>query len=92
MWITSVFTQRILKITSILTAKFIQYRMDKCMFGYEEGEFVGHSISVNGHRPVPRLVEKIKNAPKLKTKKEVFRFLGLANYYREHVPKFAETA
>ena len=41
---------------------------------------MGHSISVNG----------LQNAPKPKTKRELLRLLGLANYYREHVPKFAK--
>ena len=58
----------------------IQLKLDKRLFGYNEGQFVGQIISVNGHRPVPRLVKKIKNAPQAKTKKELFRFLGLVNY------------
>ena len=35
----------------------VQLRRDKCTFGYSEGEFVGHIISKEGHRPIPRLVE-----------------------------------
>ena len=70
----------------------IQLRRDKCMFGYNEGEFVGHTVPANGHHPVPRLVEKIMEAPQPKTKKELLRFLGLINYYREYIPKFAVLA
>ena len=70
----------------------IQLRRDKCMFGYNEGEFVGHTVSANGHRPIPRLVEKIREASQPKTKKELLRFLVLINYHREYIPKFAVLA
>ena len=59
------------------------------LFGYFKGEFVGHMVSKEGHHAVPRLVEKIRNAKIPNTKKELLRFLGLANFYREHVPRFA---
>ena len=70
----------------------VQLRRDKCSFGYREGEFVGHMITAEGHYPTPRLVEKIKTAERPRTKKELLRFLGLVNYYREHVQGFANIA
>ena len=38
----------------------MQLRRDKCRFGYSEIEFVGHVITEEGHRPLPRLIVKIK--------------------------------
>ena len=70
----------------------IQLRRDKCQFGYSKGEFVGHIVSKDGHHAVPRLVEMIKNAKIPNTKRELLRFLGLVNFYREHAPGFAEVA
>ncbi|GFN88916.1 Zinc finger protein [Plakobranchus ocellatus] len=34
-------------------------------------------------------VEKVRNAPRLKTKREIRAFLGLVGYYKEFVPNFA---
>ena len=70
----------------------VQLRRDKCSFGYREGEFVGRMITAEGHYPTPRLVEKIKTAERTRTNKELLRFMGLVNYYREHVQGFAEIA
>ncbi|GFO27412.1 Zinc finger protein [Plakobranchus ocellatus] len=36
-----------------------------------------------------RAVEKVRNAPRPKTKREVRAFLGLVGYYKEFVPNFA---
>ena len=37
-------------------------------------------------------MEKIRGAKRFDTKKEVRSFLGLANYYRDHIPSFAAIA
>ena len=70
----------------------IQLRIDKCRFGYQEGEFLGQVISANGRKPAPALVDRIAKFPPPKSVKEMQRFLGLANYYRSLIPKFAEIA
>ena len=70
----------------------VQLRRDKCRFGYQEGEFVGHIISADGHRPAPATVTRISEAPQPKCRRELQRFLGMANYYREYIPKMAEIA
>ena len=70
----------------------IQLRIDKCRFGNQEGEFLGQVISANGRRPAPALVDRIAKFPPPKSVKEMQRFLGLANYYRSLIPKFAEIA
>ena len=62
----------------------MQLRRDKCRIGYSEIEFVGNVITAEGHRPLPRLIEKIKIQEKA--------FLGLVNYYREFLPKVAQVA
>ena len=64
----------------------------KCVFGGESIEFLGHYIgrdwiTVNGEN-----LEKIHTARRPTTKKEVRSFLGLANYYRAHIPTFAAVA
>ena len=67
-------------------------RPTKCVFGSRSVEFLGHlvggdCISINEEH-----LEKIRQAKRPTTKKEVRSFLGLANYYRDHIPSFAVIA
>ena len=59
---------------------------------FREIEFIGHVISHDGHHPTPRLLEKIRDVQSPKRKKDLQSFLGLANFYRDHVPGFAQIA
>ena len=70
----------------------IQLRRDKCHFGYSSGEFLGHMISSAGRTPSPGLVEKLVDFQPPKTVKELQRFLGMANFYRDYMPNFARVA
>ena len=38
----------------------LQLRKEKCHFGYSEIEFLGHSLSADGIRPLPSIVGKIE--------------------------------
>ena len=67
-------------------------RPTKCVFGSKSVEFLGHSlgetcISINEEN-----LEKIRSAKRPTTKKEVRSFLGLANYYCDHIPSFVAVA
>ena len=70
----------------------IQLRLDKCSFGYPSGEFLGHKVSKDGDSPILRLVNKIRHAQTPTSRKQLQRFLGLANFYREYIPMFATIA
>ena len=68
----------------------VQLRRDKCKVGMREGEFVGHVVAASGHSPLPSLVDKISRAARPGNCKELQRFLGLVNYYREYIPNMAD--
>ena len=67
-------------------------RPTKCVFGSKSVEFLGHSIKENCISINEENLEKIRSAKRPTTKKEVRSFLGLAYYYRDHMPSFAAIA
>ncbi|GFN91636.1 Zinc finger protein [Plakobranchus ocellatus] len=61
----------------------------KCLLGSRTIDFLGHSLGRGAIGLQNENVEKVRNAPRPKTKKEVRAFLGLVGYYKEFVPNFA---
>lgn len=62
----------------------------KCVFGQPEVKFLGFTVNKEGIKPPAEKVAAITNYPKPKTIEELRRFLGMINFYREHIPKAAE--
>ena len=73
-----------------LSSAGIQLKREKCSFGYPSGEFLGHIVTETGHRPAERLVSKIEQAQVPVNKKQLQKFFGLANFYRDYIKEFAE--
>ena len=61
----------------------------KCEIGYEEIDFLGHTIENERITPKKGSIDKIINMPKPKSKKQVRSFLGAVNYYRKFIPDCA---
>lgn len=57
----------------------------KCEFGGEEVEFVGHTISATGTSFSERKRSKVLDFPPPTTKRQLKGFIGLVNYFRDHV-------
>ena len=70
----------------------IQLRRDKCKFGYNECEFLGHRISGEGRTPTQSYTERISKFPVPKSEAELKRFLGTVGYYRCYIPNLAAVA
>jgi len=62
---------------------------DKYVFATDQVEYLGHICTHQGIRPDPKKVRAIKEYPIPKTVKDIRSFVGLAGYYRRHVPDFA---
>ena len=67
----------------------LRINMDKCQWFKEEVEFLGHSISKHGVKPLQSKIDDIVQFAQPQNVDELRRFLGLAGYYRKFVPDFA---
>ena len=65
---------------------------DKCVFGTDTVEYLGHVCTASGIRPDPSKIQAIQQYSVPRNTRDVRSFLGLAGYYRRHVPNFAEIA
>ena len=70
-----------------LTAK-----LHKCMFGYHQVDFVGHKVGQSQVCMSTDNIDKIRQLEKPTTKGQLQSVLGLANYYRDHIPHFSHLA
>jgi hypothetical protein len=64
----------------------------KCHLGFREIDYLGHRIGQGKITPDEDKTEKIRNAERPRTKKEVRSFLGLVGYYRKFVDNFARVS
>ena len=53
-------------------------------------QYLGHLLSAEGIQPLPEKLESIAKMPAPKNPKEVKQFLGLVDYYRKFIPRFAD--
>ena len=61
--------------------------MAKCQFGAKEVEFLGRTTSPAGVAPQSHKIEEYLQTLKLpRTKKEIQRYIGSVNYYRNYIP------
>src|SRR6266542_3526234 len=70
----------------------LKLKPSKCQWFQIELKFVGHLVERNGIRPDPQNVKKIKNAEVSKNTTELRRFLGMAQYYRQYINRYADLA
>ncbi|GBN33473.1 Retrovirus-related Pol polyprotein from transposon 297 [Araneus ventricosus] len=64
--------------------------LEKCAFGQNHVEFLGHIVGSSQHSPDPEIAEVLRNLSRPSTKKELRSFLGLASYYRDYISNFSE--
>ena len=65
---------------------------NKCHFGYEEIELLGHRVNRLGLSTQPQKVKAITDLPFPRTIKHGHQVVGQFNYYREFIKNYAEIA
>jgi hypothetical protein len=63
---------------------------EKCVYGVEEIEFLGHVISKDGIALGKKKVEALKRLEAPKDKSSLKSLLGLTNYFRDFIPFYAD--
>ena len=69
----------------------LKLSMAKCLFGVQEIDFLGRTITTKGVAPqkqkIAKFLEKVKFP---RSKKALQRYIGFLNYYRKYIPRLAE--
>lgn len=65
---------------------------DKCIYGAEAINFLGHRLSAQGIKPAHDKVLAIRQFREPRTAEEVRSFLGLVNYVGKFIPNLATTS
>jgi hypothetical protein len=64
----------------------VKLKPSKSYFGMEKIEFLGHIISARGIRMSVQRVQGIRALPEPTSVRAVRSFIGIVNYFRDHIP------
>ena len=78
------------KVFDRLREKKVVLSPTKCKFGMTEVEYVGHMINEKGLTFSKAKIDKVVDFPIPQVAKQLKSFLGLANYFRDHVQGYSE--
>ena len=90
---SSTFAEHISSLESVfqcLRLAGITLKSSKCIFGSEKVDFLDCELSAKRVRPQKHLTEAICSFQLPESKKEVKRFLGLAEFYRNFIEDFSK--
>ncbi len=79
------------QLFTLLSAHGLIINPDKCQFGVDSIDFLGHRISSEGSVPLPSKVQAIVGFPKPSTVKKLHEFVGMINFYHRFIGHIAET-
>ena len=80
------------KVFDALSRANLKLHPGKCVFANSSLHALGFLLDGEGIRPDPNNLAKIERWPYPTNLTETRSFLGLANYYRTHIPKYAAIA
>ena len=72
-----------------LTMHVLVFSVNKCTFGVDAIEFLGHHVTTHGIEPLADRVDSIVRLPMPADKKGLQEFLGMLNLYHRFVPHAA---
>lgn len=78
------------KVLDSIKEAGLKVNLKKCKFAQAKVKYLGHVIGSGGHSPDPIRTQALLELPAPRTKTELRRVLGMFNFYREYIPRFAE--
>lgn len=79
-------------VVQCLQAAGLKLSASKCYWGQRAVLYLGHIVNGAGTRPNPKLCQGVQEFPVPTSIKQVQAFLGICNYFRNYIPKFADLA
>ena len=79
-------------VIRILTENKLRINFDKSVFGAKSISVLGRTIDEYGVRVNPQKMTSVHDFPVPVTGKQIESFIGLVNYFRKHIPCYAEVA
>ena len=73
-----------------LTKYGIVINPNKCLFGVNELDFLGHHIDHNGITPLQDKVQAVRDFPQPDSQRKLRHFIGLVNFYHRFLPHCAK--
>ena len=83
---------RLRLVLSAMERRGIRLRKDKCVFGVNVVEYLGHLISKDGIAPRPGLLSAISNVATPNDRDKLRAFMGMCEFYSKFVNGFATIA
>ena len=77
------------KVLQQLKQAGFRLKPSKCTFATTEIQYLGHTLTPVGVKPNDSKITAVKDFPRPQNVKQVKSFLGLANFYRRHIPGMA---
>jgi len=82
--------QHLSQVLERLSAHGININPQKCIFGVESLDFLGHHVDCHGICPLEEKKQTIRNIPQPNTQRKLRDFLGLVNFYHRFLPQDAQ--
>jgi hypothetical protein len=67
----------------------MKINLSKCFFGNTEVNYLGFRLTPSGIKPGKDKLKAVENAKIPQTKEEIRSFVGLCNFFRNHIKDFA---
>lgn len=79
-------------VLSTLSRHQLHCAVEKCKFAQTEIDYLGYLVSSNGIKTNPNKTNAVTDWPTPTSTADVQTFMGFANWFHKHIPKFADIA